>query len=96
MKAKVSEMREIPSNGITILREKVANWDNPSVAQKSMIVELMELNNDIVMKKMNNWNIAWYRLFAFPSASPGTAKHAATDAVIIRVETNVSVSTLSL
>jgi hypothetical protein len=58
MKAKVSEMRAIPRSGATILREKVANSVNPSVAQKSIIVELMELNNDIVMKKMNIWNIA--------------------------------------
>jgi len=52
MKAKDSEMRAIPRIGITISREKVANSVNPSVVQKSMVIELMELNNDIVMKIM--------------------------------------------
>jgi len=58
MKAKDNEMRAIPRSGITILRVKVTNSVNPSFAQKSMIVELMELNNDIVMKIMKAWNIA--------------------------------------
>jgi len=35
-------------------------------------------------------------LCAFPSASPGTANHAATEAVIISVETIVRFSILSL
>jgi hypothetical protein len=52
MKAKDNEMRAIPRSGITILSENVNSSVNPSVAQKSMIVALMALNNDIVMKIM--------------------------------------------
>lgn len=52
MKAKDSETRAVPRSGITILREKVTNSVNPSFAKKSMIVALIELNNDTVMKIM--------------------------------------------
>ncbi|QHN91352.1 uncharacterized protein DS421_17g574120 [Arachis hypogaea] len=59
----------------------------------SMIVAPVEINIDTVMQKMKRWNMALCRL---SSASPGTAKHAATEAVIMSVEITLNDSTVSL
>ena len=89
-------MRAAPRSGVANLIAKSNSSVTPNLPQMSMIVALMEVNKDIVMQKMKKWNMALCRLLAVPSASPGTAKHAATEAVTMSVEITLSDSTLSL